>query len=104
MRTDIAIALSVSGNHLFEIIICELRKIDEADAMMNVPSRIGQNWSVPSAKNLNIAPINDTVAAIRKTVSVLYLPKRYTAKKSTGGEQMANDIAHKFTGTVEVKP
>ena len=104
MRTDIAIALSVSGNHLFDIIICELRKIDEADAIMNVPSRIGQNWSVPRARNLNIAPMNDTVVAIRKTVSVLYLPKRYTARKSTGGEQMENDMAHRFTGIVEVKP
>ena len=69
-----------------------------------MPSRIGQNWSVPRAKNRNIAPIKDTVAAIRRTMSALYLPKRYTARKSTGGEQIANDMAHRFTGTVEVRP
>ena len=84
--------------------IYELRKIDEADAMMKVPRRIGQNWFEPRARNLNIAPKKDTVVAIRRTVSTLYLPKRYTARKSTGGEQMANDMAHKFTGTVEVRP
>jgi len=41
--TDIAKARSVSENHLLAIIICELRKSDATEAIIKVPTKMGQN-------------------------------------------------------------
>ena len=45
LSTAMALARSVSENHLFAMIICELRKIDDTVDIMNVPSRIGHHSS-----------------------------------------------------------
>ena len=75
-KTDIAIALSLSENHLFAIMICEFRYIEATDAIIKVPARIGQNSLDVREKNLNIAPVKEIVAATLRTVSARYLPKR----------------------------
>jgi hypothetical protein len=95
--TDMARARSLSLNHLFAMIICELRKSELTDAIMKVPNKIGTNESWPMHANLSMAPKNEIKLATRRTWSVRNLPKRYTARKSDGGEQRANDIAHMLT-------
>ena len=68
---------------------------------MKVPTKIGQNCSFPNDRKRNIAPVKEMSEATLSTVSVGYLPKRYTARKSDGGESRANDIAHILIVTVE---
>ena len=48
-----------------------------------------------------MAPVKEISEATLKTVSVRYLSKRYTARKSEGGESKGNAIAHMLTVTVE---
>ncbi len=85
------------------MIICEFKKIELTDAIIKVPKRIGTNESWPMQANLIIAPKKEMKLATRRTWSVRNLPKRYTARKSDGGEHRAKDMAHILTVIVEDK-
>ena len=66
-RIDIASARSESLNHLFAMMICEFKKMELTDAIMNVPKRIGTNESWPMQANLIIAPKKEMKLATRRT-------------------------------------
>ena len=76
LRTDMARARSVSGNHLFAMIIYELRKMDATDAIRKVPTSTGQNSSLTNVVKRSIAPVKEIKAANLSTESVRYFPKR----------------------------
>ncbi len=101
LTTAIAIARSLSVNHVLMITIYELRKIELTLAIINVPIMIGKNVSVAWHPSLTIAPVNIIIEAALNTRSTRNLLKRYTARKSDGGEKRAKDMAHKLTGIVE---
>lgn len=101
LTTAIAIARSLSVNQVLIMTIYELRKIEFTLAIINVPIMIGQNDSVAWHPNLTIAPVNIMIEAARNTWSTRYLLRRYTARKSDGGEKRAKDMAHKLTGKVD---
>ena len=78
LRIDIASALSLSANHLFAMIIYALRKIDDTEAIRNVPTRIGQKGDslLVTEKKRNIAPMKEIKLATLSTLSAGYLSKR----------------------------
>lgn len=53
-------------NHLLVMIICELRKIEETEAIKKVPRRIGQNSPWLRQANLSIAPKKEMKEATRR--------------------------------------
>ena len=59
-RIDIAVALSVSLNHMLVTIIIEFRKIELTLAAITVPTITGQNSFVEITRNRIIAPKNET--------------------------------------------
>ncbi len=67
LRIDIASARSESLNHLLAMMICEFKKMELTEAIMNVPKRIGTNESWPMQANLIIAPKKEIKLATRKT-------------------------------------
>lgn len=52
------------------MMICELRKMEPTEAMIVVPSRIGQNWLLVKVKNRSMHPKKEIMEAIRKTTPV----------------------------------
>ena len=70
VNNEVAKARSLSENHLFVTIICELRINGAAQAYMIVPKRTGQYQSVKIDNILNMAPKYCNVVAILNTLFV----------------------------------
>ena len=59
-RIDIAVARSLSLNHMLVTMIIELRKMELTLASRIVPRTTGQNSPVEMVRKRNMAPVNET--------------------------------------------